>query len=360
MTTFTSLNEACDGVTAFIRQCGDNPHADGFDELALGLFAIQFAHNAPFANFCRAENRTPETVADWRDIPPVPMRAFKPLDLTVLPEAKRETVFRSSGTPQAERSRHFHNRETLAVYHASLGPWFAEHLTGESANRLLFLFPELSQAPESSLVHMMDAVAKGEHCFVGDGEWRIDGNAAVDFLHDCATQNEPVTILGTAFSFVHLLDHLDADAIDFQLPTGSAAMETGGYKGRSREVPKAELHQAIAAKFGMASGRIICEYGMCELSSQAYDGKLGQANAAPRLFRFPPWARARIVSPETFAEVELGQAGLLQVVDLANVGSALSLLTEDLAKRHADGFELLGRAEPAESRGCSLMNLTHD
>jgi hypothetical protein len=98
---------------------------------------------------------------------------------------------------------------------------------------------------------------------------------------------------------------------------------------------------------------------MCELSSQAYDGKLGQANAAPRLLRFPPWARARVVSPETLADAELGQAGLLQVVDLANVSSVFSLQTEDLAKRHADGFELLGRAELAESRGCSLMNLTH-
>jgi len=359
MTNFTSLTEACDAVSAFIQQCAGNPSAAGFDELALGLFAFQFAHNTPFANLCQAENLTPETVGDWRDIPTVPTRAFKSLDLTVLPVGDRGTLFRSSGTSQAERSRHFHNRETLAVYHASLWPWFAEHLAGESANRLLFLFPELDQAPESSLVHMMDTVAKGQHCFVADGEWRIDGQAAVDFLHDCATQNEPVTILGTAFSFVHLLDHLTADEIDFQLPTGSAAMETGGYKGRSREMSRAELHQAITAKLGIGSDRIICEYGMCELSSQAYDGKLGQANAAPRLFRFPPWARARIVSPETLEEVALGQAGLLQIVDLANVSSVLSLQTEDLAKRHADGFELLGRAELAESRGCSLMNLTH-
>jgi hypothetical protein len=98
---------------------------------------------------------------------------------------------------------------------------------------------------------------------------------------------------------------------------------------------------------------------MCELSSQAYDGKLGQANPAPRLFRFPPWARARVVSPETLGEVAPGQAGLLEITDLANVGSALCVLTEDLAKWHEDGFELLGRAEPSESRGCSLMNLNH-
>ena len=363
MTPFTSLAEACSAISAFIRCCADEPRTDGFNELALALFGFQFEHNTPYANFCRTENQTPETLADWRNIPAVPTRAFKSLDLTVLPEADRGTVFRSSGTTQANRSRHFHSHDSLAVYHTSLWPWFAEHLIDESTKRLLFLFPEIDQAAESSLAYMMDEVAKRlarcERCFAADGQWRIDGQAAVDFLHDCVTQNEPVTILGTAFSFVNLLDHLDGVAIEFQLPSGSAAMETGGYKGRSREVQKPELHQAITNRLGIAGGRIICEYGMCELSSQAYDCKLGQANAAPRKFRFPPWARARIVSPETMGEVEIGQAGLLQIVDLANVNSVLSLQTEDLARRHADGFELLGRVELTESRGCSLMNLNH-
>ena len=363
MTSFTSLAEARDAVCTFIRRCTDEPGTGGFDELALGLFAFQFEQNTPFANFCSSENRTPETLTNWRNIPSVPTRAFKLLELTVLPETDRETVFRSSGTTRADRSRHFHDRNTLNVYHASLWSWFSEHVIGNSPNRLLFLIPELGQAPESSLVHMMDTVAKRlakrDRCFAADSQWRLDGQAAVDFLHDCTTQNEPVTILGTTFSFVHLLDHLDDGAMVFELPSGSAAMETGGYKGRSREVTKAELHRAITDRLGIAGGRIICEYGMCELSSQAYDGKLDQANAAPRLFRFPPWARARIVSPETMQEVAPGQAGLLQVVDLANVGSVLSLQTEDLAKRRNDGFELLGRVELAESRGCSLMNLDH-
>ena len=363
MTSFSSLDEACDAVRAFIRRCVDDPRTGGFNELALGLFAFQFAHNTPYANLCRGEGRTPGTVTDWRDIPAVPTRAFKSLDLTVLPEAKRETVFRSSGTTQTNRSRHYHNRSTLALYHASLWHWFARHLIDDSPNRLLFLLPTLGQAPEASLAHMMDAVAKRlakrDRCFAADGQWRLDAQAVVDFLHDCATQNEPVTILGTAFSFVHLLDQLDNNALEFQLPSGSAAMETGGYKGRARDVSKAELHRVITDRLGIPARRTLSEYGMCELSSQAYDGTLGQANAAPRLFRFPPWARARVVSPETMREAALGQAGLLQVTDLANAGSVLSLQTEDLAKRHEDGFELLGRAGLAEPRGCSLMNFNH-
>lgn len=336
---------------------------DDFAQLALGLFAFQFSQNEAYANLCRSECRTPDSVNCWEEIPAVPTRAFKSLDLTALPHSERQTVFRSSGTTQNERSLHHHNRSTLAVYEASLWAWFERHMVDGIAGRLLFLFPKPSDAPESSLGHMMATVAKRlgniERRFVADDQWRIDGQAATDFLHDCATQNEPVSILGTAFSFVHLLDFLDAEQVEFRLPAGSAAMETGGYKGRSREVAKPELHRTISSRLGIVPERILCEYGMCELSSQAYDGRLGQANPAPRLFRFPPWARARVVSPETLNEVALGQAGLLEITDLANVGSILCLLTEDLAKRHEDGFELLGRAELAESRGCSLMNLNH-
>ena len=98
---------------------------------------------------------------------------------------------------------------------------------------------------------------------------------------------------------------------------------------------------------------------MCELSSQAYDGALTHTNTVPHLFRFSPGARARVVSPETMQEVKLGETGLLQITDLANVGSVLSILTEDLACRYDNGFELQGRAELAKSRRCSLMNFTY-
>ena len=343
----------------FISRGNESPPAVEFNQLALGFIGFQFTQNKEYANLCQSEKRTPETVTRWEEIPALPTRAFKSFDITVLSEADRQTVFRSSGTTHSNRSRHNHNPATLSVYETSLWSWFNEHMVDEAVGRLLFLFPKPSEAPESSLCQMMGAVAKREHFFAADALWRIDRQATIDFLHDATTQNEPVTVLGTAFYFVHLLDFMEAKNVELRLPAGSAAMETGGYKGRSREVAKPELHRAIVERLGILPERILCEYGMCELSSQAYDGKLGQANPAPRLFRFPPWARACVVSPETLDEVAPGQAGLLEITDLANVGSALCVLTEDLAKRHEDGFELLGRAEIAESRGCSLMNLNH-
>src|ERR1019366_974271 len=150
--------------------------------------------------------------------------------------------------------------------------------------------------------------------------------------------------------------------------TGSRVMETGGYKNRSRALPKTELHALITERLGVPRENIICEYGMSELSSQAYDngargfGREAVGDTIPRpapkpsrLFRFPPWARGQIISPETGGEVAEGETGLIRIFDLANVFSVAAIQTEDLGVRRGDGFELIGRARLAEPRGCSLM-----
>jgi hypothetical protein len=169
-------------------------------------------------------------------------------------------------------------------------------------------------------------------------------------------------MLGTAFSYVHLLDAEPAADRAFALPAGSLVLETGGYKGRSRTLPKPELHDLLGRRLGISPDNLVCEYGMSELSSQAYDSfawepsTTAQSTVRPaRRFRFPPWARAMVTSPETGREVADGESGLLRVFDLANVRSVLAIQTEDLAIRRGDGFELLGRAAQAEPRGCSLL-----
>src|SRR5208282_4558850 len=178
----------------------------------------------------------------------------------------------------------------------------------------------------------------------------------------------PHLLLGTAFSFVHLLDFLDEKNLRFDLPAGSRVMETGGYKNRSRSMPKVELHALITERLGVPPENIICEYGMSELSSQAYavtsDKWRVTREAASSChlspvtchFQFPPWSRVQIISPETGREVAEGETGLIRVFDLANVFSVMAIQTEDLAICHREGFELLGRAPLAEPRGCSLMS----
>jgi len=413
-----------------------------FNSLALELFALQFQHNAAYRKICEVRGLTPGVVEHWTQIPAVPTAAFKELELTCLASEERIAVFHSSGTMEQKPSRHFHNAESLAVYEASLWAWFRPHLLadklklelqpsaapvgvqasacgcGDEDFGLVILTPPAVQAPHSSLVHMFETVRRklggasvptlssrrsrwggegGSRAeFLGsiaaDGSWILAGAAVVDALSPGRQTPDarPLLLLGTAFSFVHLLDFLAEKNLRFDLPAGSRVMETGGYKNRSRSLPKAGLHKLITERLGVPPSHIICEYGMSELSSQAYDTELerrsptrrdavgvqalacsdgtlkrelqhaGSETGAPpgsRHFCFPPWARVQIISPETGREVADGETGLIRVFDLANVFSVMAIQTEDLGIRRGEHFELIGRAVLAEARGCSLMTV---
>ncbi|MGC3956676.1 MAG: long-chain fatty acid--CoA ligase [Verrucomicrobiota bacterium] len=341
-------------------------HADiEFSSLAVMLFTLQFKHNAPYRRLCEARGIQPSNVTHWTQIPAVPTAAFKEFELSGLHPEERTHVFHSSGTTEQRPSRHFHSVDSLAVYEASLWPWFVENLRLPIVDgRMLSLTPPAQQVPRSSLVYMFDFVRQKigaeQNDFLGrvgaDGSWSLDVEAAISVLSK--PEGKPHLVLGTAFSFVYLLDALAEKNLLLKLPAGSRVLETGGYKGRSRTMPKDKLHRLIAERLGMPVENIICEYGMSELSSQAYDSPwaTGQRSMPGRVFQFPPWARARVISPENGREVAEGETGLLQVFDLANVFSVMAIQTEDLAIRRGVGFELIGRAQQSEARGCSLMS----
>ncbi|HUA39208.1 MAG TPA: hypothetical protein VMA35_12525 [Candidatus Sulfopaludibacter sp.] len=361
-----------------------NPPRQEFDSFALELFALQFKYNGAYRTICQARGLTPDVVEHWTRIPAVPTTAFKELELSCIPSKARTAVFHSSGTTERKPSRHFHSAESLHIYETALWQWFQRNVQSDLRfticdSRWICLTPPPEQAPHSSLVHMFEtarsrACENADHPFFGavaaDGSWVLDSDAVLTALSPGLKTPDPrpCLLLGTAFSFVHLLDFLGQRDLRLQLPTGSRVMETGGYKNRSRALPKEELHTLVAEWLGIPTENILCEYGMSELSSQAYDHVAGDewqvtGNAVSRhpspvtrRFRFPPWARAQIISPETGREVAEGETGLIRVFDLANVFSVMAVQTEDLGVRRGDGFELIGRAQLAEPRGCSLAS----
>lgn len=357
-----TLPELCEEVQDAIARAastGDLAEAE-FDRLARRIFAYQYEHNPPYRAFCDRRRHAPDGAGDWRSIPAVVTSAFKSLDLTVLPEGERSAVFYSSGTTRHERSRHFHSPATLKVYEASLLAGFERWMRPDRAQlQLLSLTPSGTAARNSSLVHMLETLGQAVAApavFLGragaDGAWNID-YAELTRIRNSFDSATPLVVAGTAFSFVHLCDHLAERGENWPLPPGSRVFETGGYKGRSRTVPPAELRAMIRERLGVPDTHLLTEYGMSELSSQAYDRAVGESG--PRRLRFPPWARWEILSPETGQPAPPGEAGLLRVFDLANAGSVLAIQTEDLARPAEDGFVLLGRAEGAAARGCSLM-----
>jgi hypothetical protein len=362
MHSIASFDDFASQLRAFMARTTPNAPPDQthteFNLLASALFSLQADSVPVYGKLCA--KRKIVSVQDWREIPALPVSAFKEYEVTSLSLTERTRVFHSSGVTQQKPSRHFHNAQSLALYEDSLLPWFCRHLpplTGDHSS-LLFLTPSAALAPHSSLAHMFDTIGRQspDSRFTGQldsqGFWALDLGQTFAALNQAQSASQPVALLGTAFSFVHLLDHCQATQTRYRLAAGSRAMETGGYKGRSRVVSKLALRQMMTRWLGIPESRILAEYGMCELSSQAYDRVVPGPGA---VFEFPPWARAQIISPETGREAGEGETGMIRVFDLANLRSVMAVQTEDLAVRRGDGFELIGREADAPPRGCSLM-----
>jgi len=328
-----------------------------FERLALALFAFQFEANAPYGRFCAARGATPASVRSWRDIPAVPTGAFKELPLRCFPAERRVHVFRTSGTSLARRGEL--ELDTLALYEASLVPSFESGVLPDlgAGERLpmLVLAPSPAEAPDSSLSHMFGVMlerrgAAPSGCFVREG--RLELEPLLAGLADAA-RAEKLLLCGTAFAFVHLLEALEARGQRLSLPAGARLMETGGFKGKARALPRERLHAWLQERLGVPEARCVNQYGMTELASQFYDSVLREPRA-PRRKLAPAWTRVLIVDPETGKEVREGEVGAVRIFDLANTGSVLAIATADLGRRSGDGFEVLGREEGAEARGCSI------
>jgi hypothetical protein len=329
-----------------------------FEALALELFAFQFERCAPYARFCEGRGRTPAHVRSWREIPAVPTGAFKELALRSFPPERTCKVFRTSGTSLERRGALY--LDTLEVYDASLLPPFERFVLPDLApgERIGFaiLAPSPGEAGDSSLSHMFGTLvaARGtprSAFYVRGGE--LAEERLLRELRRAEAEGEALALCGTAFAFVHLLERLAARGERLRLAPASRAMETGGFKGRARERGAASLYAEIEERLGLPAARIVNQYGMTELGSQFYDSVLREPEA-PRRKLAPPWARVRLLDPATGDEAEPGAVGMIAIVDLANTGSVLAVLTADLGRRVADGFEIVGRAPGAEERGCSL------
>jgi hypothetical protein len=225
---------------------------------------------------------------------------------------------------------------------------------------MLIIAPSAEDLEDSSLSFMLSELIRRwgddkSRFFVtlGPEGWSFDFDALEAALDEAVADGVRTLVMSTAFGFVELFDH---SARSWQLPRGSRLMETGGFKGRSREISREELYQTFYERLGLAPTHCVSEYSMTELSSQAYsDNLLRKSNDGVRL-RLPPWARVEIVDPVTLVPYdEPGRVGLIRWYDLANADSALAIQTSDRGTAEGDGgFVLHGRAPDAELRGCSL------
>lgn len=343
-----------DALDAEILRCIERRAVPDFNDLALRVFAHQLRYNAPYARYCASLGVTPQAMpADWEAIPPVPSAAYKEAALCTFDPSQAALAFQTSGTTQGIGGKHY--METAALYDAALLAGFNDVMLHDAPQplRYLNLVPDPEERPQSSLGYMMRRVAQtfGE----GNDSWYLHGDVldVERFAADArraVTDGAAVCVAGTAFAFVQLLDALRERGIaSLTLPANSRIMETGGFKGRTRIVQRAQLYAELAQIFSLPQERIVAEYGMTELTSQYYDTTFDDA----RIKRGPAWLRPCVVGPNG-KTLPPGVVGALVHVDLANRSSCVAIQTEDLGVATGGGIILIGRERGAELRGCSL------
>jgi len=284
-------------------------------------------------------------------IDPVPEAAFKWMTVAHFPPSEAERVFHTSGTTQGTPGRHW--IRDMGLYRRSVLRGFERFvLYPPRPTRFVSLIPDISERPHSSLAWMVHFVREAffERALEVRRADRLDLDRLLAVLRDCVADAEPVLLMGTTLDFLTLMEGWP-ERTRFALPPGSRVVHTGGVKASGRVLRYEDLWESLERTFGIPREDVVEEYGMTELLSQAYD--------APRVTRGArrlvpvPWMRVRVLDPVTFQDVRPGARGLLCHYDLANLWTAVAILTQDLAERVEDGFARVERAPGATPRGCS-------
>lgn len=336
------------------------PDADSFESLALDIARYQFDLSPGFA---RATSRSSSSLESVDDFPLIPTDAFRLTRVAVHPSEFDEAIFQTSGTTAQESGFHpvrvLSTKKRLAILQAQ-----NTLFSGRDRGVVVALAPPIETRNSSSLGDLMaclmerfdgralspepEGVAFRRHdplrwLFPTHGV-DIEGlrRAARLALH----RSEPLFILSTSFALMATLEALDGAPI--KTPSRTVIMLTGGFKGRATSLNEQELRAAAAQAFGITDANIIGEYGMTELTSQLFEGP------QKGIYLAPPWLRVRAVRGSDYQSVAQGEPGLAHFIDLGNIDSCLSIVTQDMVRERDGGIELLGRAKHAEARGCSL------
>jgi len=305
-----------------------------FEKFVIEVFNIQWTQNQIYQDYCNLLSINPKDVRTLKDIPFLPITFFKTHEIKTgtWPTQK---IFKSSGTT-GQRSNHHIRDETL--YHFNAETIFNQQFDKLENFKILALLPSYIQQGDSSLISMVDHFIQKTH---HKGGFYLDNYS--DLKAALISDEAPRVLFGVSYA---LLDFIEKQG-PFTHLKNLTIIETGGMKGRRKEITRQELHKLIKAGFGIEA--VYSEYGMTELFSQAY-GKNGH-------FNFPPWAKVMIRDiNDPFENVSDGITGGINVIDLANIHSISFVETEELGRITKNSqFEVMGRLDNSDIRGCNLL-----
>ena len=309
-----------------------------FNALALKIFNYQFENNRVYRSFCDLLNVHQSDVKEVRKIPFLPIQFFKTHKVVSSTNSVTK-VFTSSGTTGSVVSKHFIN--DLSIYEKSFRNGFQCFYGNIEDYIVLALLPSYLEREGSSLIHMVDdMIRQSQHSESGFYLNNLDELATT--LKSLDAKGKQVLLIGVSFALLDLIE-----SHQFKLKN-AIVMETGGMKGKRKELIRVDLHQKLKDGFGIT--QIHSEYGMTELLSQAYS--IGCSK-----FKSPAWMRVLIRDTEDALQIQsTNKTGGLNIIDLANINSCSFIATQDLGKFNTDGsFQILGRFDNSDIRGCNLM-----
>jgi len=309
-----------------------------FEALSLEIFHYQVRKNEVYGRFVANLGLDIEHIKDFKNIPYLPIEFFKSQKI-VCGDALPEAIFSSSGTSGMVQSQHLVN--DVSIYVESYRKAFQLFYGDIKDYALLALLPSYQEREGSSLIYMIDDLLKQSQ-EEKSGYFLYDHQALKQSLEDLKKSKTPTILIGVTYA---LLDFVESFQIEFP---ELIVMETGGMKGKRKELLRAELHEILCTGFGVKS--IHSEYGMTELLSQAYSKGNG-------IFYCPPWMKISVRDTnDPLSLLGHEQTGGINIIDFANINSCSFLATQDLGKTYSNGsFEILGRFDNSDIRGCNLL-----
>ncbi len=314
---------------------------DDFEAVALAIFQFQYDNNEIYRSYCKSIKTDVEQVKKMTQIPFLPIQFFKNKIITST-SFEPQVVFESSGTTGSINNKHY--IKDLAIYEESFIKCFELFYKNIQEYCILGLLPSYLERNNASLVYMVDHLIKLSNN-VNSNFYLNDFQKLSETILSNESKKQKTLLIGVSFA---LLDFTEAYQFNLQ---NTIVMETGGMKGRREEISKNALHQILKEKFGIDS--IHSEYGMTELLSQSY-------SCGNNIFKSPPWKKILLRSEDDPFEIKSiinkSITGAVNIIDFANLYSCSFIATDDIGQLHPDGsFEIIGRLENSDVRGCGLM-----
>jgi len=325
-----------DGLRKRIFSIGNQ---EDFVNAALEVFKYQRDHNPVYRKFTDSLGKGRNSVLSLHELTFLPVEFFRNHKI-ITGDRSEETVFESSGTTGLTTGRHYVS--DLSLYEESFFNAFRLFYGDPEEYVIAALLPSYVERSGSSLVFMTEKLIRASNNQLS-GFYKGNTKELITSLDSGRKEGRKVLLLGVSFALLDLAEEFSPDL------SGITVMETGGMKGRRKEITRQELHNILKKKFNVAN--IHSEYGMTELMSQAY-------SAGDGLFYCPPWMKIVIRDPHDPLSTynETGKTGGINIIDLANINSCSFIATGDLGRLHENGgFEVLGRFDNSDIRGCNLL-----